>query len=202
MGESLTDEQIGMLNERVDDFWAASYKVREKFVHYFLGRFRKACPPRTESNQLIIATVCTPPITLNCTYKFLAYSAAPLWAGQTGNEEICCQSPKSDGQWKVCMLLLSCWEIQLKTKCTSSQEIALTVKHLSMLRRWILKFRTADVNNQKKIIGKAVDHIKATWTGDVEFNHNTVMNVCELSANLIILNPDILAYSSPSVQSS
>ena len=58
------------------------------------------------------------------------------------------------------------------------------------------------MNNREKIIEKAVDHIKATWTGDVEFDRNTMMNVCELSANLIILNPDILAYLSSSVQSS
>ena len=63
---------------------------------------------------------------------------------------------------------------------------------MSMLRRRIPKFRTANPTRREKMVRDAADHIKSTWTEDVEFDRDTVINVCKLSA--IRLNQALLRH--------
>ena len=56
--------------------------------------------------------------------------------------------------------------------------------HMSMLEKCILHFRAANQNHWENIVEKAADHIKSAWTVDIEFDRDTVISVCELSAKL------------------
>lgn len=58
----------------------------------------------------------------------------------------------------------------------------LTDEHMSMLERCTPKFLAADANDQEKMIKNAADHIKRTWSEDTEFDRDSVMGVCDLSA--------------------
>ncbi len=93
----MTDEQIGELNEHVDEFRAANYEAREEIVEDFLGSFKSTCSRCIRFDMVIVKTVCAPLATLGCSHIYLAYSPTPLWRGQTSNEEICSESPKSEG---------------------------------------------------------------------------------------------------------
>ena len=74
--------------------------------------------------------------------------------------------------------------LPLKSQCDSSQQIALTDEHISMLERRVAKFRGADPKVREKIVIAAADHIEKTWRGDVEFHRDTVISVCDLFAKL------------------
>lgn len=70
-----------------------------------------------------------------------------------------------------------------------------------MLEKCIPKFRAADTNHRENIIQQAADRIKGTWTEDIEFDEDTVLSVCELSANLDY-SDIFVAYSCISVRQS
>jgi hypothetical protein len=91
--------------------------------------------------------------------------------------------------------------MQLKEKCVFSQGIALTDEQIRMLERCIPKFRAADPNGREKLIKGAADHVESVWTGDIEFNRDTVISVCELSVKLNCSHI-FLAYSPISVRQS
>jgi hypothetical protein len=50
-----------------------------------------------------------------------------------------------------------------------------------MLDGRVPKFRGANPKHREKIVREAADHIKSTWTEDVEFHRGAVINVRELS---------------------
>ena len=93
----MTDEQIGELNEHVDEFQAANYEAWEEIVEDFLGSFKSTCSRRIRFDTVIVKTVRAPSATLGCSHIYLAYLPTPLWRGQTSNKEICSESPKSEG---------------------------------------------------------------------------------------------------------
>jgi len=62
---------------------------------------------------------------------------------------------------------------------------------ISMLERYIPKFRAADPNSWENIVEEAADHIKSTWTEDTEFDRGAIISVCEFSAKF---NCAILKY--------
>ncbi len=78
--------------------------------------------------------------------------------------------------------------LPLKSQRDSSQQIALTDEHISMLERRAAKFRGADPKDREKIVTAAADHIEKNWRGDVEFHRDTVISVCDLSAQLGIFS--------------
>jgi hypothetical protein len=53
-----------------------------------------------------------------------------------------------------------------------------------MLEKCIAKFRDATANRREKMVEEAADSIKGAWTEDMEFDRDTVIGVCELSAQL------------------
>jgi hypothetical protein len=55
-------------------------------------------------------------------------------------------------------------------------------QHMSMLKRLIPKFRTANPTSREKLVGDAADNIERAWAEDMEFDRDTVINVCKLSA--------------------
>jgi hypothetical protein len=77
----------------------------------------------------------------------------------------------------------------------------LTDKDMSMLEKCIPRFRAADPNRRENIVEKAADRIKSTWTVDIEFDRDTVISVCELSAKLDCAEI-FLAYSRVSIRHS
>jgi hypothetical protein len=97
----LTDEQIEALDGRVDEFRAASYKVREKIARAFFRSFKSAYPQGVQFDDTALATVRTASAASCISHTFLAYSPAPVWEHQTGSEGICSENPKSDGWRKV-----------------------------------------------------------------------------------------------------
>jgi len=94
---ALTDKQISALDVCIDEFGAADYESREEMVQGFLGSFKRACPQGIKFDAITVKTICTSLAILGCSQIFLAYSPAPLWQCQTGNEEICSEKLKSDG---------------------------------------------------------------------------------------------------------
>jgi len=83
----------------------------------------------------------------------------------------------------VCTLFTH-YALQLKAQSVSSQEIVLADGYISMLERYIPKFRAADTKCQKDMVEEAADRIKATWTEDTEFDRDTVISVCGFPATL------------------
>ena len=63
----------------------------------------------------------------------------------------------------------------------------LTDEHMSILEELVPKFQSAKSNMWNKIIAEAADSIRDHWTDDIQFNRDTVANVCGLSANWAIL---------------
>ncbi len=94
---ALTDKQISALDACIDEFGAADYESWEEMVQGFLGSFKRACPQGIKFDAITMKTICASLATLGCSQIFLAYSPAPLWQCQTGNEEICSEKSKSDG---------------------------------------------------------------------------------------------------------
>lgn len=91
LGVSLSEDQIGALDECVDNFRDAKYKGREEIVQDFLHDFVDNWPEDTEDIEdfnLKVKTVCVPFSTLGCSHTFLAYSPAPLWKSKASNQEI------------------------------------------------------------------------------------------------------------------
>jgi len=66
----------------------------------------------------------------------------------------------------------------------SRQDISLTDEHISMLEKCMPKFRAADTKLREKIVQQAADRIKRTWKEGMEFDRDTVLSVCKLSAQL------------------
>jgi hypothetical protein len=66
----------------------------------------------------------------------------------------------------------------------SSQEIALTDEHFGILENCAAKFKAGDTEGREKIIRQAAVLIKRSWREDVEFDRDTVMKVCDLSAKI------------------
>jgi hypothetical protein len=93
----LTDEQISALDGRVDEFRAASYRFRERIARDFFRSFKNACPQGVKFDEVTVETVRAPSAALGYSYTILAYSPASLWQNQTGNEQTCFQTSKSDG---------------------------------------------------------------------------------------------------------
>jgi hypothetical protein len=89
--------------------------------------------------------------------------------------------------------------LPLKSRRDSSQEIALTDEHISILERRTAKFRGASPKDREKMVSAAADRIKETWREDVEFDRDAVISVCALSANWAFLIYIFLAYSQISV---
>ena len=88
--------------------------------------------------------------------------------------------------------------LPLKSRRDSSQEIALTDDHVSMLERRTAKFRGATPQDREKMVSAAADRIKEIWREHVEFDRETVIGVCAPSAKLGFSHV-FLAYSRISV---
>ena len=87
MEVTLTDEQICVLDRRIDEFRAGDYQVKEKIVNRLLRRF-KGDLDEEEFDALAVQTVCAPILTLGCSQIFPADSPAPLPKNQTGDKGI------------------------------------------------------------------------------------------------------------------
>ena len=94
---ALTDLQIATLDERVDEFLAADYDLRERIARDSLRSFKYACPQGVKFDDMSVETVRAPSAALGCSHMFLAHSPAPLWKNKTGNREVCSQDPKPAG---------------------------------------------------------------------------------------------------------
>jgi len=77
----------------------------------------------------------------------------------------------------------------------------LTDKHVRTLESQAAKFQAANPNDREKMITDAADCIKRTWQEGVEFDRDTVTNVCALSDKLGYSHI-FLAYSPTSVSQS
>ena len=55
---------------------------------------------------------------------------------------------------------------------------------MSILEGLSPKFRAADPDTREKLIKKAADRIKSTWTEEMEFDEDVVISVCDLSSEL------------------
>lgn len=53
----------------------------------------------------------------------------------------------------------------------------LTDHHMSILEKWIPKFRAADTNGHEKLVKEAAECIKSTWTDNSEFDRDAVISV-------------------------
>ena len=78
----MTKEQMSALDEVLDEFKAADYKVREEMVQDFLGSFRSTRTRGVRFDETAVKTVCAPSATLSLSHIFLVYSAASLWKNQ------------------------------------------------------------------------------------------------------------------------
>ena len=78
----MTKEQLHALDEVLDEFKAANYKVWEDMVQDFLGSFRSTRTKGVAFDRMAVETVRVPSATLSFSHKFLAYSAASLWKKQ------------------------------------------------------------------------------------------------------------------------
>ena len=106
LGVSLSEDQIGALDECVDNFRDAKYKGREEIVQDFLHDFVDNWPEDTEDIEdfnLKVKTVCVPFSTLGCSHTFLAYSPAPLRQIKTTDRHAHSKKPTSNGRRKVRM---------------------------------------------------------------------------------------------------
>jgi len=86
----------------------------------------------------------------------------------------------------------------LKARRAFDRQIVLTDEHINVLEWKASKFLSSNTNKQEKIVEEAANTIKSIWTEDIEFDRDTVINICELSTKLghsYIL----LAYSPTSV---
>jgi hypothetical protein len=70
LGVTLTEGQIGELNERVDEFRAADYGAREQIAYYFFNRFKSTWPQGNKFDDVLVATVCALPTTLGSSHIF------------------------------------------------------------------------------------------------------------------------------------
>jgi hypothetical protein len=69
-------------------------------------------------------------------------------------------------------------------ECTSSEEVWLNDDHMKMLANCGTRFQAAGTKGREKIVQEAADTIEDTWTEDMEFDRDTAIGVCELSAQL------------------
>jgi hypothetical protein len=74
----------------------AEYEAREKIIQDFLGSFKRARRRGVRFKKIVVETVSAPSAISGFSHTFLAYSPAPLWQNQTGNEEIHPPNPVSD----------------------------------------------------------------------------------------------------------
>lgn len=52
---------------------------------------------------------------------------------------------------------------------------------MSILEKWVAKFRAADADRREEIVEEAADQIKNAWREDLEFDRGKVTSVCILS---------------------
>jgi hypothetical protein len=79
---ALTEDQMSALDDILDDFKAAGYKVREEMVQDFLGSFTSTRTQGVRFDKTAVETVCAPLATLSFSHKSLAYSTTSLWKNQ------------------------------------------------------------------------------------------------------------------------
>ena len=72
---------------------------------------------------------------------------------------------------------------------------------MTMLEGLIPKFRAANPDARERMVKKAADCIKSTWTEEMEFNKDVMISICDLSTKLGY-SQSSLAYSRTSVQQS
>ena len=53
-----------------------------------------------------------------------------------------------------------------------------------MLKKWFSKFRKANPGQRKQVIAEAAECIEGVWTGDIEFDKDTMIEVHDLSVKL------------------
>jgi hypothetical protein len=53
-----------------------------------------------------------------------------------------------------------------------------------MLEQLIAKFQAANTNSHEKLVTKAADSIKRTWTEDTQFDRDAMISVYDLLAKL------------------
>jgi hypothetical protein len=94
----LTDEQITVLDARLDEFRNAGHQIREKITLQLYNDFWRALPlrQRKKFNHATGITVRTPTATLGYSDTFLAYSSISLWPSKASRKGICSRSSKSD----------------------------------------------------------------------------------------------------------
>jgi hypothetical protein len=95
---TLTEEQIGALNERVDEFTAADYDERDGILRQCYLKFKSTWPHGVQLDKMSLKTVCATSVTLDFSHTFfLAHSPASLWKDKT----LCSRNAKQDGYRKV-----------------------------------------------------------------------------------------------------
>jgi predicted transcriptional regulator len=52
---------------------------------------------------------------------------------------------------------------------------------MSMVEKWVAKFRAADADRREEIVEEASDQIKNAWREDLEFDRGMITSVCILS---------------------
>jgi len=98
---TLTDEQISILDRRINEFRAGNYQDKERIVNRLLHRF-KGDLNKDEFDALAVQTVCAPVLTLGCSQIFPADSPAPLSKNQTGDKGTYSTNQRLDGPRNVC----------------------------------------------------------------------------------------------------
>ena len=84
---ALTDEQLDMLNECIDNFRAAiDYESQEEIVQNLCCEFRNNWTWRIKFQRAVIEAVCRPSVTPGCSNIFLDYLPASLWQNKAGHK--------------------------------------------------------------------------------------------------------------------
>ena len=74
---------MSALDDVLDEFIAADFKIREEMVEEFFGSFTSTwTQDDVELHEKAVTTVCAPSAILSFSHNFLAYSAASLWKNQ------------------------------------------------------------------------------------------------------------------------
>ena len=84
---ALTDEQLDMLNECIDDFRAAvDYESQEEIVQNLCHEFRNNWTRCIKFQRAVIEAVCRPSVTPGRSNIFLDYLPASLWQNKAGHK--------------------------------------------------------------------------------------------------------------------
>ena len=82
------DQQIAVLDGRVNKFLAANYDLWERIVKDSLRSFKYASPQGVTFDYMNVETVRAQSAALGRSHIFLAHLPAPLWKNKTGDREI------------------------------------------------------------------------------------------------------------------